>query len=132
MEKETDTIYELNQEEAPELTPQQPPAEPRESADDVNSDASEQPEQSDLPVNSSPPEEIGEKKSSTCTEAENEIAGMVKEMGAERVLDLIRGNRNSAIEQILAELESSADRTLQSGVSVGCPCNSIFDLAAQA
>ena len=64
--------------------------------------------------------------------ADAELTRMIADMGAEKALEILKGNRNSAIEQILSELESGSDRTLQSGNSVAASCQSIFDLAALA
>lgn len=62
------------------------------------------------------------------------IREMVSDLGAERVLELIRDNRNAAIEQILAELKASeeGELPLRSGLSVEPKCQSIFDLASFA
>lgn len=64
--------------------------------------------------------------------AEAEIERMVKEMGADALLGIIRDNRNIAIEQIISEMQSAAKPPLPSGVSAVDPCSSIFDLAALA
>lgn len=58
---------------------------------------------------------------------------MIGEMGAERVLQILRGNRNAAIEQIIGEMEEEErSRALQSGTSIGAASHSIFDLASLA
>lgn len=64
--------------------------------------------------------------------AGKEIAKMVEEMGAEKVLEIIRGNRNAAIDQIVKELEAESDYSMQSGTSIASRYSSIFDLAAMA
>ena len=64
--------------------------------------------------------------------AGEEIGRMVEEMGAETLLEIIRGNRNAAIRQIISEVEASQVRPLPSGNSASIGCTSIFDLAALA
>ena len=64
--------------------------------------------------------------------ARTEIDRMVSEMGAETLLQIIKGNRNAAIGQIIKEVEASQDRSLPSGASSAPSCTSIFDLAAMA
>ncbi len=64
--------------------------------------------------------------------AESEIQRMIDDMGANRVLEIIRDNRNEAIRQILSEIEASQVRVMPSGRSIIKECNSIFDLAAMA
>lgn len=54
---------------------------------------------------------------------------MIDEMGAAKVLEIIRGNRNAAISQIMEEMKEEARTTLQSGLSSDDCCHSIFDLA---
>ena len=61
------------------------------------------------------------------------IREMVESLGAERVLELIRDNRNAAIEQILSELkEGEENEPMRSGLSVEPKYHSIFDLASFA
>ena len=57
---------------------------------------------------------------------------MVEEMGAETILEIIRGNRNAAIRQIISEVEAARDTAMPSGSSGPLSCGSIFDLAALA
>lgn len=64
--------------------------------------------------------------------AKGEIEAMVADMGAEKLLEIIRENRNAAITQILDEMERTPGEAMQSGRSVGGFCNSIFDLAGMA
>lgn len=66
------------------------------------------------------------------TSAQKEIEKMIREQGPERVLDIIKGNRNAAARQIMKEMEDDTDVTLQSGTSIGGRCQSIFDLASLA
>lgn len=54
---------------------------------------------------------------------------MIEKMGAEKVLEIIRGNRNAAISQIMEEMKEETQTTLQSGLSNEDHCHSIFDLA---
>ncbi len=61
-----------------------------------------------------------------------EIERMIDEMGAEKVLEIIRGNRNAAIRQIMKEMEEESDCPMQSGTSATSRHNSIFDLASMA
>ncbi|MDE6521417.1 MAG: hypothetical protein K2L17_01245 [Muribaculaceae bacterium] len=64
--------------------------------------------------------------------AKTEIDKMISEIGADTLLQIIKGNRNAAIEQIIKEVEASHDRSLPSGASSAPTCTSIFDLAAMA
>lgn len=64
--------------------------------------------------------------------AKGEIEAMMADMGAEKLLEIIRENRNAAITQILDEMERTPGEPMQSGRSVGGFCNSIFDLAGMA
>lgn len=57
---------------------------------------------------------------------------MIEEMGAGKVLEIIRDNRNAAIRQIMKEMSEEADCPLHSGVSNEISCQSIFDLASLA
>lgn len=63
---------------------------------------------------------------------EEEIKRMVKEMGAETLLSIIKDNRNAAIRQIISEVEASRKRDMPTGASASATCSSIFDLAALA
>ncbi len=90
------------------------------------------------------PEEEEEKEDSEKKEGEavkseigdaalESIREMVESLGAEKVLQLIRDNRNAAIEQILAELkEGEENEPMRSGLSVEPKYHSIFDLASFA
>ncbi len=64
--------------------------------------------------------------------AEEEIDRMMEKVGAEKMLEIIKGNRNAAIKQIISEITSSTERRLPSGDSAYRKCNSIFDLAELA
>ena len=66
------------------------------------------------------------------SKARAEIEAMMADMGAEKLLEIIRENRNAAISQILDEMEKTPREPMQSGRSVGGFCNSIFDLAGMA
>lgn len=73
------------------------------------------------------------KKEDPKSEAEVKISEMVKTFGAEKVLELILGNRNAAIEQIIAEMQAQENLPpLHSGLSADYSCRSIFDLASFA
>lgn len=109
MEKETFTAYDLEKEEARDPACSEIPLKPNLSNPSDKSDESDR---------SDP--------------AEAEIHRMVAEMGAEKVLEIIKGNRNAAIDQIVKELEDESDFSLQSGTSVANRYSSIFDLAAMA
>ena len=61
-----------------------------------------------------------------------ELDRLVKEMGAETLLDIIRDNRNSAIRQIISEAEGSREQRMPAGGTLSARCSSIFDLAALA
>lgn len=97
-----------------------------ESSEDVIYEIPEESESSESSEDSENAED-----SECLSEAETSLREMVAEMGAERVLEIIRDNRNAAIRQILSEVEAQR-APLQSGVSVGQACSSIFDLAAMA
>lgn len=112
MEKENYTAYDLEKEM---------PADPEKA---VKPKEAENPEPSDEPEQPESPE--------APDPAQTEIEKMIGEMGAAKVLQLIRGNRNAAIEQIMTEVEQQTDPTLQSGVSVSQGARSIFDLARMA
>lgn len=74
----------------------------------------------------------GQESSASNGKAETELTRMVEEMGAEKVLEIIKGNRNSAIEQIISEMEQQTDRIIPSGASSSPSFSSIFDLASMA
>ena len=81
------------------------------------------------------PEETacGDKETSApCSEAQTELTRMVEEMGVEKVVEIIKGNRNSAIEQIISEMQQQTDQTMPSGTSSSPSFSSIFDLASMA
>ncbi len=82
----------------------------------------------------SPKKEISTKKDSSDTpdEAEIELRNLIKKMGAGKIVELIRGNRNAAIKQILDEMQQQSDAPLQSGISASHHSRSIFDIASQA
>lgn len=72
-------------------------------------------------------------KSEIVDSALESIREMVESLGAEKVWQLIRDNRNAAIEQILTELkEGEENEPMRSGLSVEPKCHSIFDLASFA
>lgn len=67
------------------------------------------------------------------TAAEKELEDMTGRIGAEGILEMIRGNRNVIIDQLIAEAkEKQHRRPMPSGVSVSGKANSIFDIAALA
>lgn len=57
---------------------------------------------------------------------------MIAQMGAERLLEIIRDNRNAAIAQIMEEVRSQNETPLPSGIASETRCSSIFDLASLA
>jgi len=65
-------------------------------------------------------------------ETEKELQNLIKEFGAAKIVELVRGNRNAAIKQILDEMQQQSDVSLQSGISAGHHSRTIFDLASQA
>ena len=64
--------------------------------------------------------------------AETELGEMISRLGADTLLQIIKDNRNAAIRQIIAEVESSRDSSIPSGTSSAPSCTSIFDLASMA
>lgn len=121
MEKENYTAYDLEKEV---------PATPLKSVKTENSEQHMQPE---APEKSEKEDEsAAAEEAPVPDEAGAEIARMVEEMGAEKVLEIIRGNRNAAIDQIVKELEEESDCQMQSGTSIASRYNSIFELAAMA
>ena len=64
--------------------------------------------------------------------ARTEIENMMQDMGADKLLDIIRNNRNAAIEEIKRELTENSNECLPSGISATGRCDTIFDLAALA
>jgi len=96
------------------------------SAEEEKKEEEEDPEKKDS-ENEKP------KKEDPKSEAEVKISEMVKTFGAEKVLELILGNRNAAIEQIIAEMQAQENLPpLHSGLSADYSCRSIFDLASFA
>lgn len=65
-------------------------------------------------------------------ECRGEIERMIREMGAGKLLEIIHGNRNAAIGQILEEMDAQPSGMLQSGTSAAGQGHSIFDLASLA
>lgn len=103
---------------------------------DLEQQVSESAESSEVRDQSSENSEVSDQSSEDLSPelnaAESEIQRMVKEIGADKVLEIIKDNRNSAIRQIISEISSSKERILPSGDSACRTCNSIFDLAALA
>lgn len=115
MEKEIYTEYELEQEKQAQ----------RDKVETVNNTGTSKEEEK-------PEGTAGEpEKEDEGAKAAKEIEKMIDEMGAEKLLSIIVGNRNSAIEQIISEMSASESR-LPSGTSVAKTMNSIFDLASLA
>ena len=109
-EENTDTIYDIADDNMAD------DSESSKNSDDSDSpDASTPTESADLP-----------------DPAKTEIDKMISEIGADTLLQIIKGNRNAAIEQIIKEVEAAHDRSLPSGASSAPTCTSIFDLAAMA
>lgn len=112
---EEETTEEIDQEEEKET---------KEEEESAEEEKKEEPEKTD----SEKP-----KKEDPKSEAEGKIGEMVKTFGAEKVLELILGNRNAAIEQIIAEMQAQENLPpLHSGLSADYNCRSIFDLASYA
>lgn len=98
--------------------------EENEKEDSAEEEKKEEPEKTDQEKS---------KKVDPKSEAEGKIGEMVKTFGAEKVLELILGNRNAAIEQIIAEMQAQENLPpLHSGLSADYNCRSIFDLASYA
>lgn len=116
MEKEIYTAYDL--EEQPEAPA---PLKPKVDENDDNADNAEN---NDNAENSENDENNDNAKA--------KIEKMIDEMGAEKLLEIINGNRNSAIRQIISEAAASNDNFIPSGTSVARTMDSIFDLAALA
>lgn len=114
MEKENYTAYDLEPEEKnPSVRKVESPSPKKENS--TPKDISDTSDISDTPG-----------------EAEIELQRLIKKLGAEKIVELIRGNRNAAIKQILDEMQQQSDTPLQSGISAGHYSRSIFDLASQA
>lgn len=118
MEEEKYTVYDLEQ--------------PVSENTEVRDQSLESLESSEVGGQSSEESDSSEDSTSELNAAESEIQRMVKEIGADKVLEVIKDNRNSAIRQIISEISSSKERILPSGDSTCRTCNSIFDLAALA
>lgn len=132
METTEETIYDL---EAPETTS-------TESADSSETETTEVTETSetdkeetettaaapDGPVEEPAEEEKTEQRDA----AREEIDRMMEEMGAARLLEIIKGERNAAIDQIIKEIGSMPHEYLPSGDSVTKRPKTIFDLASLA
>jgi len=117
MEKENYTAYDLEPEEKnPSVRKVESPSPKKENS--TPKDISDTSDSSDI--------------SDTPGEAETELQRLIKKLGAEKIVELIRGNRNAAIKQILDEMQQQSDTPLQSGISAGHYSRSIFDLASQA
>ncbi len=108
--------------------------EPEESGGSEDSEKSDKEEMNPKEEESESPDESESTEEADGAEdqAANEIKRMIDEMGAERLLDIIRDNRNAAIRQIISEVETSRERDMPSGKSTSMTCRSIFDLAAMA
>lgn len=145
-EKEIYTAYELEKEESPRKGIAPKPAgagsnpkgkspEVADVADNPGSKEVSTPPQTDAPENPDTGEvpesthNSDNKDSKEISPEQKEIDALIAEIGAEKVLQLIRGNRNAAIEQILKDLDDEEKPVLQSGLSAGSRPHSIFDLA---
>lgn len=78
------------------------------------------------------PDPAETKESRKLSQAESEIEKMMREVGADTLLQIIKDNRNAAIRQIISEVEASRDSPIPSGSKATSSCTSIFDLAALA
>ena len=114
--EETETIYDLESQEKETPNPSDGNEPADQSEEIVSADA-------DCEENS----KIEEK-----SPAETELGDMISKLGADTLLQIIKGNRNAAIRQIITEVESSRDNHIPSGTSSAPSCMSIFDLAAMA
>lgn len=113
MEKEIYTAYDLEEQpQAPAPLKPKVPEKPDNADNDENDESAENAENPDS--------------------AKAKIEKMIDEMGAEKLLEIINGNRNSAIRQIISEAAASNDNFIPSGTSVARTMDSIFDLAALA
>lgn len=139
---EDDLIYDLDSERNPEDQKENPEEETKEDENEeekeVEEEKEEKKEEEEKGEEDSGEEEKKEdpekpKKEDPESEAEVKIGEMVKTFGAEKVLELILGNRNAAIEQIIAEMQAQENLPpLHSGLSADYQCRSIFDLASYA
>ncbi len=115
MENEPCTLYELEpqpeEHPAPVVPPEQPGTSGKHTAES-DSEATAAPSPADT--------------------ARAEIERMISEMGAEKLIGIIRANRNEAIEQIKSELHARSAMPISSGRSVAKSFGSLFDLASQA
>ncbi len=89
-------------------------------------------EDSDTPEKEDPDQPTEAKESKNLSQAESEIEKMIREVGADTLLQIIKDNRNAAIRQIISEVEASRDHPIPSGSRAPSSCTSIFDLAALA
>ncbi|MDE6341287.1 MAG: hypothetical protein K2K93_03125 [Muribaculaceae bacterium] len=115
MENEPCTLYELEPQPAEHpapIVPTEKPGAPGENTTESDSEAPSAPSPADS--------------------ARAEIERMIGEMGAEKVIGIIRANRNEAIEQIKSELQAGSATQISSGRSVAKSFDSLFDLASQA
>lgn len=119
MEKEIYTAYDL--EEQPEAPAPLKPNVVNNADNADNADNAENDENDENAENAENPDS-----------AKAKIENMIDEMGAEKLLEIINGNRNSAIRQIISEAAASNDNFIPSGTSVARNMDSIFDLAALA
>lgn len=116
MEKEIYTAYDLEEQpQAPAPLKPKVPEKPEKPDKADNADKDENAENAENPDS-----------------AKAKIENMIDEMGAEKLLEIINGNRNSAIRQIISEAAASNDNFIPSGTSVARNMDSIFDLAALA
>lgn len=107
----------------------EPSAEPSECSE--NSELSESSEDS---VKSESSEDSEDESSETSKSNEEiELEEMISRIGAAGILEIIRGNRNMIIEELIAEAKSRQRRgPMPSGISSSKEANSIFDIAAFA
>lgn len=127
MEKENYTAYDLEKEEPKAPGVKEIPDKSKQSENSEHSESSEESEGSENSENSESSEESEESAA-----ARAEIENMIAEMGAEKLLEIIRGNRNAAIEQIMDEMDAPDSGRMPTGNSIVRKCNSIFDLAGLA
>lgn len=122
MENEPCTAYELEPQPATTV----PPIE-------LSSPETEPAETPDISESSAPDSTADTADSDDSSEtARREIDSMIKEMGPETLLRIIRKERNAACEQIKAELADRRGAYIPSGKSISRSCASIFDLASLA
>lgn len=124
----SDTIYDIS--ESSDDSQTSAPVETNELSEP--SDESEIKEGATVKEETTPIESPDVKEAAKPTSAEAELQKMLDEVGVDTLLQIIKGNRNAAIRQIITEVESSRDCSLPSGTSSSPSCTSIFDLAALA